>query len=186
MKTINLQGKAYATFPSVLDQAHKEGLKLIESELIQTGNKENGNKYIYKATVQTEKGTFSAHGDAAPDSVGRMILPHINRMAETRAMGRALRMATNAQTLAEETELEHNVAANSPKAKKAASNGSPDEYPPAKLKKLDAKTLAAMIDWIGKGGSDDVKDKLPAYVRTKAQDSKLSKAFTDYSKTKGK
>ena len=176
MKSIKLGNKAYATFPSVLDQAHKEGLTCIDSHHIQVGDETNNFKDIFKATVTTKKGTFSATGDACPKNVGRMILPHITRMAETRAIGRALRMATNAATLAEETELEVNAQPLPTKV----SNGTPSKKDEPQLKKLEPKILLAMIDWIGKGGSDDVKEKLPSYKRTKAQDTKLKKAFESY------
>jgi hypothetical protein len=52
--------------------------------------------------VKTSKGEFNGIGDAGPGNVNRMIAPHVIRMAETRAIGRALRFATNAPTLAEE------------------------------------------------------------------------------------
>ena len=47
--------------------------------------------------METEKGikTFTAHGDAHDKNVGAMIIPHKIRMAETRAIARALRLATN-------------------------------------------------------------------------------------------
>jgi hypothetical protein len=39
--------------------------------------------------------TFEAIGDASPENVPPHILPHLNRMAETRAKARALRDAVN-------------------------------------------------------------------------------------------
>jgi hypothetical protein len=51
---------------------------------------------VVKARVEMEDGrTFSGIGDACPDNVGRNIVPHIIRMAETRAKARALRDAVN-------------------------------------------------------------------------------------------
>jgi hypothetical protein len=101
MKTIDLKGKTYATFDGVLDEAHKQGLVRTETEIIQLPSKENP-LCIVKAFVKTSKGEFVGHGDASENNVNRMIVPHLIRMAETRALGRALRFATNAATLAEE------------------------------------------------------------------------------------
>ena len=101
MKTIDLKGKQYATFDGVLDEAHKQGLVRTETEIIQMPTKESP-VCVVKAFVKTGKGEFYGHGDATPSNVGRMIVPHLIRMAETRALGRALRFATNAATLAEE------------------------------------------------------------------------------------
>tara|TARA_R110000824_G_scaffold77233_4_gene195389 strand:- start:150 stop:701 length:552 start_codon:yes stop_codon:yes gene_type:complete len=101
MKTINLKGKQYATFNSVLDEAHKQGLECIATSLLQAPTKESP-VCIVQAKVKTSKGEYNGIGDAAPSNVGKMIVPHLIRMAETRAIGRALRFATNAPTLAEE------------------------------------------------------------------------------------
>ena len=49
---------------------------------------------IFKATVTGERGTYNAFGDASPRNVGKMIAPHLIRMAETRAIARALRLYT--------------------------------------------------------------------------------------------
>lgn len=48
-----------------------------------------------QATVETSKGTFTAIGDASPANVNRRIAPHAIRMAETRSIGRALRLAVD-------------------------------------------------------------------------------------------
>ena len=45
----------------------------------------------FKASVTGERGTYSAHGDATIKNVGKMVSPHFYRMAETRAVNRALR-----------------------------------------------------------------------------------------------
>src|SRR6185503_15971700 len=64
-------------------------------ELVQVPTKGNGMVAIATAEVTTSKGVFTAIGDADPENVGRKIAPHIIRMAETRAKGRALRDAVN-------------------------------------------------------------------------------------------
>ena len=92
---VNRQGKDFALYAGLLDQAHREGLKRITTKLLQAPNDENGQLAICYAEVETEKGVFSGIGDATPQNVGRMIAPHAIRMAETRAKARALRDAIN-------------------------------------------------------------------------------------------
>ena len=62
---------------------------------MQVPKAENGEVAIARAVVRTEEGKFSGIGDASPGNVGRAIVPHIIRMAETRAKARALRDAIN-------------------------------------------------------------------------------------------
>ena len=96
---ITRQGKQYVLFAGLLDEAHNRGLRGIDTELVQVPTPENGNVAVVKATVEMEASegnrTFSGIGDASPENVGRSIVPHIIRMAETRAKARALRDAVN-------------------------------------------------------------------------------------------
>jgi hypothetical protein len=87
--------KEVATYAGLLAQAHDEGLKKIETEILQVPTEENGNLVIILARVETDKGSFTGLGDASPDNVNYRIRPHIIRMAETRAKARALRDAVN-------------------------------------------------------------------------------------------
>lgn len=92
---IERQGKQFVLYEGLLDEAHQQGLCRISTTLIQVPHPENGNVAIVAAEVETSKGSFSGIGDASPDNVGRPIVPHIVRMAETRAKARAMRDAVN-------------------------------------------------------------------------------------------
>ena len=92
---IERQGKRFVLYAGLLEEAHARGLRSIETELLQIPGSENGEVAIARAVVRTEDGKFTGIGDASPQNVGRMIAPHIIRMAETRAKARALRDAIN-------------------------------------------------------------------------------------------
>ena len=85
----------FVKFEGLLDLAHRQGLKGVETELIQAPMEGNNYMAIIQARVTTERGTFSGIGDATPKNVNGRIAPHIVRMAETRAVARALRLACN-------------------------------------------------------------------------------------------
>lgn len=110
IKKIN--GKLFVLHAGLLDVAHKSGLQEIRTELVSF---ENG-LAIVKARVvmahEDNKGqpfvrTFTAHGDAGiievikqgklikVSNTNPMVAQHIIRIAETRAINRALRFATN-------------------------------------------------------------------------------------------
>ncbi len=105
---IQRQGKTYVLFAGLLDEAHSRGLVGIDTELVQVPEDSNGQVAIVKATVQIEESsngsselkTFSGIGDASPQNVSRNIVPHLIRMAETRAKARALRDAVNVSATA--------------------------------------------------------------------------------------
>ncbi len=94
--------KEVATYAGLLAQAHEEGLRGIETKLVQVPSEENGHLAIVTARVETERGVFVGIGDAGPQNVNRRIAPHSIRMAETRAKARALRDAVNIGVVAME------------------------------------------------------------------------------------
>lgn len=108
---INLQGKSFVTYEGLLDLAHQRGLLSIEVEIIQIPDKENNMTAICKAIASTEKETYVDIGDASPSSVNSALIPHIIRMASTRAKARALRDLTNVgMTAIEELSFEDGIA----------------------------------------------------------------------------
>lgn len=92
---IDLQGKSFVTYEGLLDYAHQLGLISIEVEVLQVPNNSNGMIAICKATAKTENETYTDIGDASPTSVTNTLIPHLIRMASTRAKARALRDLTN-------------------------------------------------------------------------------------------
>lgn len=91
----NLQGKDFVLFAGLLDLAHQQGLKKTEVIIMQYPSPENGDTCIVQANVETERGSFMDIGDASPKNVKAHMIPHLIRMASTRAIARALRQATN-------------------------------------------------------------------------------------------
>ncbi len=87
--------KEVVTYPGLLSKAHEEGLQRIATKLVQVPTDENARTAIAKALVETKKGRFEGIGDASPENVNGFIVPHLIRMAETRAKARALRDAVN-------------------------------------------------------------------------------------------
>jgi len=92
---VERNGRSFVLYTGLLDLAHERGLKAVTTTLIQIPSELNANMAIVHATVETSQGTFTGLGDAAPDNVSRMMVPHLIRMAETRAKARALRDAVN-------------------------------------------------------------------------------------------
>lgn len=98
---IERHGKQFVLYAGLLDKAHQQGLRSIDTELIQTPGPDNGEVAVCKAIVTMEDGrTFSGIGDASPENVGKNIAPHTIRMSETRSKARALRDAINVSVTA--------------------------------------------------------------------------------------
>ena len=81
----------FITHEGLLNEFHTHGGKSIETELISWKD----DVFIFKAKVMGETGTFEAHGDADSTNVNSQVAKHKIRMAETRAVNRALRFYNN-------------------------------------------------------------------------------------------
>lgn len=92
---VEREGRSFVLYAGLLDEAHQQGLKAIQTTLLQVPNEDNGYTAICQAVVETDRGRFSGIGDASPDNVTRIMRQHLIRMAETRAKARALRDAVN-------------------------------------------------------------------------------------------
>lgn len=78
------------TFKELLKRAHIDGLKGINTSNISFDFEKK--TAFFKAIVTGKKGTFEAHGDTTDANVtNELIKPHFIRLAETRAISRALR-----------------------------------------------------------------------------------------------
>lgn len=96
----SLQGREFILYGGLLELARKRGLKRITTGVVQLPTKDNGMYAVVEAEVETEDGVFKEIGDASPESVSRSILPHLLRMASTRAKARAMRDAVGIDMVA--------------------------------------------------------------------------------------
>lgn len=87
---IKLQGKEFITFSGLLVTAHSNGLQSITPTLINYDAQTRS--AVFSAAAIGERGSYTAHGDADEGNVKRGMQGAILRMAETRAVCRALRM----------------------------------------------------------------------------------------------
>ena len=93
---VMLNGKPFVTYEGLLYAAHEKGLQSIEVELMQYPTEENKFTCMTRANVRGADGSvFSDIGDSSPASCNSKIIPHLIRMASTRAKARALRDFTN-------------------------------------------------------------------------------------------
>ena len=120
------------TFKELLCMAHGR-LKSVTTEIIQLPNIENGNMAIFRAvvTMKHEEGDqiFHGTGDAAPTSLKPDMVQHLVRIAETRAVVRALRLATGTGEPAAEEMTDYSETATSGNRKTGAINDSDVQCP---------------------------------------------------------
>lgn len=170
--------KEVALYKGLLAKAHEEGLSSIHTRQLQFATDENARVAISKARVTTSKGTFEGIGDASPENVPPHILPHLNRMAETRAKARALRDAVNIGVVSFE-ELDGasegagpsdlgsganptNGTASPPKVQPTPTNGSGSGYQPPMSESQRRYLFRILAGWgfSGDAATEYLKDKL--------------------------
>ncbi len=98
MNTIVLiDGKPYITRHGLQSIARKNGVRSIVPEFCPELSDATKDLFVFRAEVTTrDGGVFVAYGDAGPDSVsGKHMTPHLRRVAETRAVNRAITSAYN-------------------------------------------------------------------------------------------
>ena len=92
-------------FRDLLSRAHNMGLTHIKTKAISISDPPE-RRAVFKATVtvriEDELLDFVGHGDCDDKNTHALIAPHYIRMAETRAIARALRWATNEGRTCEE------------------------------------------------------------------------------------
>lgn len=104
LHVIKVSGRSFITFVGLQARLADQGKSVVgtDTEILQTPTKENGNTVYVKVTTEVagkdgKSYSFKSVSDASPESVGKMIVPHLLRMAETRGHARNLRMATRSE-----------------------------------------------------------------------------------------
>src|SRR3954468_15037365 len=89
-----LNGSWYVTHAGLLKLAMRKQCRAIITELSEPFWKPEKNRWVFKATVVTsQQTTFVGYGDADPSNVSYVVQGAEMRVAETRAVNRALRKA---------------------------------------------------------------------------------------------
>ena len=102
---INRDDKDYVLYAGLVDMLHQRsfGFFDVQTTLVQAPSQDNNQTAIVTARVvifdsmnpDVAKQIATGIGDANPSNVTRLMAPHTIRMAETRAVARALRLLTN-------------------------------------------------------------------------------------------
>jgi hypothetical protein len=91
---LSLSGKWYVSHSGLLRIAHRRRCVGIDTEIEQHTTKPSVSRWVFRATVHKSKSTrFVGYGDADPSNVSAVVRGAEMRIAETRAVNRALRKA---------------------------------------------------------------------------------------------
>jgi hypothetical protein len=89
-----LDGRWFVTHSGLLRVAQKRKCSGIKTELVENVSNPSGGRWVFKATVlKSESQSFVGYGDADPSNVSFLVHGAEMRVAETRAVNRALRKA---------------------------------------------------------------------------------------------
>ncbi|MDR3595061.1 hypothetical protein [Clostridium sp.] len=89
---ITINGKPFIQYVGLLEESHKPGIQSLEVEIVQFPKVDTDFTCICKSTLESKNGEiFTDYGDASPKSTSNKILPHLIRMASTRAKARVMR-----------------------------------------------------------------------------------------------
>lgn len=87
--------KEFVRLAGLVDLAFQLGLESVESKIEQLPAECNQWTAIVRAVARGRNGSFAGIGDASPTSVAAKLRPHYIRIADSRAVARALRLMTN-------------------------------------------------------------------------------------------
>ena len=120
-----LDGKWYVTHAGLLRLARRKRCSAIEVAAVRKLCDPDANRWVFKATVRTSKGLndFVGYGDADPSNTSSLVRGCELRVAETRAVNRALRKAYGIGLCSVE-ELGSFSASQKPDAAPGRANGS--------------------------------------------------------------
>lgn len=167
---VNVQGKDFITFPGLLAEAHAQGLVAIETNLVNT---DMANPVV-KATVhiRSDEKTiklFNGYGDANANNVAKKVAGALLRMAETRAIARALRFACNIDmTALEEIGVEDDAVSSKPVVAKTVSAPKLSIPGPIKAEKKEEVVEQTQVQ-TNKETSSTTQNKLTFNRRPKAE-----------------
>lgn len=150
----NVSTREIVSYAGLLSKAHEQGLQKIETRIDQMPSKENGMTAICTATITTTKGVFSDCGDANPDNVRSGAVPHIIRVALTRAKARALRDAVNIGTISLEELGDYPPASAKPHDSASGQGRSETRKNPKPITEAQKKRLFSLLEKQGKSGDE--------------------------------
>jgi hypothetical protein len=153
----------YVTHTGLLRLARRKICRGIHVEAVDSLSDSAANRFVLKATVYPSKDSagFVGYGDADPSNVSQLVRGAEMRIAETRAVNRALRKAYGIGICSVE---------------EIGSNPSPMAAPPD-LQKFPPRNTSGNGNGNGNGAGHKVRDRLCQIIRQHKLDPELVKAY---------